>query len=223
MTKEEMRTLEEALAKFQLVKGKSGDGETTACETSLLNWISGDDKWGDSFECAHPLIRTIMIQHNDADVTTNDQRIEAVTLGMTGAIDTWWIPAEVVLTYYGDFEQGTEPTGHERLVKMLKGIAAWKENKVGANLVGANLVGANLVGANLDGANLVRANLVRVNLYGANLVRANLVGANLDGANLVGANLVGANLDGANLYGAYGEPYAVPEGYEFKDGKVSKK
>jgi hypothetical protein len=207
-----MRTLDEALETFILVPGTAGsESKKTACETSLLNWIwdGPDFTWGDDLPCASPLIRSLMISHNDSTSTTQEQRIEAVTLGMEGALDTWWIPAEVILSYYGDFTSEETPTHHERLVKMLKGVSAWKLGKVrrnldGANLDGANLDGANLVrvsldGASLIGASLIRASLIRANLDGASLVRANLDGASLDGANLVRASLDGASLNGANL------------------------
>ena len=206
------RTIDQALEKFHLVKNSAGDGDKTACLTSLLNWVSGEDVWGDSFQCASPLIRSLMIAYNDDPEITQEQMDEAGHLGVTGAIDTWWIPTEVVLSYYGDFEREATPTRHERMVKMLTGVSVWKLNKVrrylnranlnGANLDEANLDGANLYGANLYGANLNGANLDGANLNGANLYRANLDGANLDGANLDGANLNGASLNGASLYGA---------------------
>ena len=144
-----MRTLEEALEKFDLVQSSAGDGERTACETSLLNWVSGEDTWSDAFSCASPLIRSLMIGHNDDPETTKEQRVEAVKLGMAGAIDTWWIPEAVVLSYYGDFKREETPTRHERLVKMLTGVAAWKENKVRPNLIRANLDGARNLGSTL--------------------------------------------------------------------------
>jgi uncharacterized protein YjbI with pentapeptide repeats len=200
-----MRTLDEALEKFTLVQGTAGsESEKTACETSLLNWIwdGPDFIWGDDLACASPLIRSLMISHSDSTSTTQEQRVEAVTLGMEGALDTWWIPAEVILSYYGDFTREETPTHHERLVKMLKGVAAWKLDKVSRNLDGANLNGANLVGANLYRASLVGANLNGANLYGASLNVANLNGAGLDGASLDGASLYGANLNGASLDGA---------------------
>ena len=149
-----MRTLDEALETFTLVPGTAGsESEKTACETSLLNWIwdGPDFTWGDDLPCASPLIRSLMISHNDSTSSTQEQRIEAVTLGMEGALDTWWIPAEVILSYYGDFTREKTPTDHERLVKMLKGVSAWKLDKVRRSLYGANLVRANLYGANLDG------------------------------------------------------------------------
>jgi hypothetical protein len=92
-----------------------------------------------------------------------------------------------------------------------------------ANLSGANLSWADLSGANLSWADLSWANLSGANLSGANLSGANLSWANLSWANLSGANLSGANLYGANLYGAFGEPSYLPDGWEYKDGKVVRK
>jgi hypothetical protein len=205
--RKEMNTLEEALSTFELVKHSAGsESAKQACETSLLNWIY-EGTVSDSLECAHPFIRSMMIAHNDSDETTAEQRVEAVRLGMDGALDTWWIPTEVVVSYYGGFTREETPTHHDRIVKMLTGVAEWKNNKVrpnlnGANLDGANLNGANLYGANLYGASLNGANLYGASLYGASLYGANLYGASLNGANLYGASLYGANLNGANLYGA---------------------
>ena len=220
-----MRTLEEALKKFDLVAGTSGDGVNTACETSLLNWIDGADSWSDSLECASPLIRWLMISHNDAPETTADQRVAAVRLGMAGAIDTWWIPAEVVLSYYGDYERGDIPTRHERLVKMLEGVAAWKENKVRRDLNGADLTGADLTEADLTGADLTGANLTGADLTGADLTGANLAGANLYRAKLYRADLTGANNlgDARNLKYAVGEPASLPDGWEYRNGLIVKK
>jgi hypothetical protein len=248
--RKEMNTLEEALSTFELVKGSAGsESAKQACETSLLNWIY-EGKVSDSLECAHPFIRSMMIAHNDSDETKAEQRVEAVRLGMDGALDTWWVPIEVVLSHFGDFERGSEPSKNDRLVKMLTGVAAWKLNKVRANLYRADLYGANLYRADLYGANLTRANLSRAFLYGANLNGANLsradlngadlYGANLSRANLSGANLTGANLNGANLYGAdlngannlgstynlnttIGEPASLPTGWEYKSGLIVKK
>jgi hypothetical protein len=245
-----MNTLEEALSTFELVKGSAGsESAKQACETSLLNWIY-EGKVSDSLECAHPFIRSMMISHNDSDETTAEQRIEAVRLGMDGALDTWWVPLEVILSHFGDFKRGSQPSKHERLVKVLTGVAAWKLNKVRANLIGANLDGADLYGANLTGADLYRANLTGANLYRADLYGANLTGANLYRADLYGANLTGANLEGADLYRAsltganltradlygannlgstfnlnttIGEPASLPTGWEYKGRLIVKK
>lgn len=155
-----MKTLDEALEQFELVKGSAGsESEKKACETSLLGWIYYEKWTGDSLECAHPLIRSLMIQHNDSDETTKEQRIEAVRLGMTGALDTWWIPAEVILSYFGDFTRDETPTKNDRLVKMLTGVAAWKLDKVRRYLADANLTDANLTRANLTDAHLAGATL----------------------------------------------------------------
>ena len=189
-----MKTLEEALEQFELVKGTAGsESEKKACETSLLGWIYYEKWTGDSLWCAHPLIRSLMIQHNDSDETTKEQRIEAVRLGMTGALDTWWIPAEVILSYFGDFKRDETPTQNDHLVKMLTGVAAWKLDKVRRNLAGANLTYANLTYATLAYATLARA------------------------------NLTGANLTYANLSGAYGEPRTLPIGWEYKNGLIVRK
>jgi hypothetical protein len=215
-----MNTLEEALSTFELVKGSAGsESAKQACETSLLNWIY-EGKVSDSLECAHPFIRSMMIAHNDSDETTAEQRVEAVRLGMDGALDTWWVPIEVVLSHFGDFERGSEPSKNDRLVKMLTGVAAWKVNKVRANLTGADLTGANLTGADLARANLTGANLAR-----ADLARANLTGANLAGADLTGANLARANNLGStyNLNATIGEPASLPTGWEYKSGLIVKK
>jgi hypothetical protein len=57
------------------------------------------------------------------------------------------VPIEVILSNFGDFARGSQPSKNDRLVKMLTGVAAWKLNKVRADLYGADLYGANLTGA----------------------------------------------------------------------------
>ena len=203
--------IEEALNRFTLIGGV-GDGEQTACAMSLLNWIWGDsNKWTDSPECVHPLIRVVVITANDASDTTPEMRAELVRLGERGALDTWWVP-DVVVTASLAAPIGADPPGdYDRAVGCLVRIAAWKDAPVHerpnladatlarANLVGATLVGANLAGANLVGANLARANLARATLAGADLARATLAGANLARATLAGADLADAILAGADL------------------------
>ena len=136
-----MKTLAEALDKFTLIKGGAGDGERTACETSLLNWVSNGDEWGDALSCAHPIIRSQMISHNDDAGTTSEQMIEAVRLGMDGAIDTWWVPTDVVI-FHLSTPRDVAMTRHEKLVTLLTGIAGWKANKQRVDLGDANLGGA---------------------------------------------------------------------------------
>ena len=198
-----VHSIDEALKKFELVKGSAGDGKHTACETSLLNWVSGAEEWSDALPCAHPLIRAAMIQHNDDAETTPALRVEAVRLGMTGALDTWWIPGEVVAWALGQFERDATPTRHERLMSLLSTIAAWKETRERPNLGGANLGDAYLGGANLGGAYLGDANLRD---------------AYLGDANLGGAYLGGANLRGANLRDVKGSLYTtLPAGWKVND------
>ena len=48
-------------------------------------------------------------------------------------------------------------------------------------------------------------------------------GADLSRADLSGANLIGANLIGVDLSWAFGEPAYLPDGWEYKDGKISRK
>jgi len=198
-----VHTVEEGLEKFSLVSG-AGDGEKTACAMSLLNWVWQNSKngWTDSPECAHPLIRQIVIKANDDIGTTSADRVELVRLGEYGVLDTWWIPTEVIVVQLVRPAGSTVLTSLEVAKSVLIGITEWKNDKSRANLYGANLSRANLSGANLSGADLSRANLSRANLSGANLSRANLSGANLYAANLSRANLSGADLSGADLSGA---------------------
>ena len=207
-------SVDEALEKFSLVTG-AGNGQNTACAMSLLNWVWQNSKngWSDSPECAHSLIRQIVIRANDDSTTTADDRKELVRLGEEGVLDTWWIPSEVIIAQLVR-PKDTEPLSNlETAKKVLQGIAEWKGNKTGADLSGADLSGAdlseadlsraNLTGANLSRAYLTEANLYRANLIEADLSRANLTGANLSRAYLYGADLSRANLYRANLNGAY--------------------
>ena len=202
MTITTRHTVEEALTKFELVSG-AGDGKQTACAMSMLNWIcyNTEKGWSDAPECAHGLIRQVVIRANDATGVTPEMRGELVKAGEHGILDTWWIPAEVVVQAMSA-ERGTVPTEYDRALAMVQRIAAWKLDKAKPDLTGANLTGANLAGANLTGANLTGADLAGANLAGADLTGANLAGADLAGANLAGANLTGADLTGANLTGA---------------------
>ena len=196
------RTVDQALDRFRLVDG-IGDGQRTACAMSLLAWVHGDDGWTDSPDCAHRLIRSLVVRVNDAAGTTAEVRARIVRAGELGVLDTWWIPATVILRAVAE-ARGIAPEGSDvdQLVAMLDLIALWKAGDRGpssADLWGADLSGADLSDANLWGANLRGANLWGANLWGADLRGANLSGADLSDANLRGANLRGANLRGANL------------------------
>ena len=186
-------TVDEALTRFALVEGV-GDGDTTACPMSALNWIRyGDGKWTDAPECAHPLIRSVVIQVSDDERrTTPAMRAEIVRAGEHGILDTWWIPTEVVV-WALSHDRGTDPpTPFDRLMTVLRRVATWKDTRARINLAGADLTDANLTPADLT-----RADLTRANLAGANLTRANLTDANLTRANLAGVNLTNANLTDA--------------------------
>ena len=218
--------VDEALAHFTLIGGSTGDGKTTACAMSLLNWIwRNGDEWSDAPECAHPLIRHAVIAANDGTGTTAEMRAELVRAGEAGVLDTWWVPSEVVAASLAASKLADAPSRYDRALLCLQRVAAWKASPtrerpylVGANLARANLAdaylagadladadlaGAYLAGADLADADLARANLAHAYLAGANLAHAYLAGANLAGADLAGANLTRANLTGANLVGAY--------------------
>jgi hypothetical protein len=98
------RTITEALDRFQLVKGSKGDGDKTACLASLWNWVYGEDEWSDAFTCAHPIIRSLAISLNDDDDVPLEDMKAVALLGESGAIDTWWVPTEVVLYLPAGFE-----------------------------------------------------------------------------------------------------------------------
>ena len=204
-------TIDEALAKFQLIGGSPGDpAENTACVMTAISWVAGES-WSDYPRCAHPVLANLAIRANDHDGTTEDERAAIVRAGATGLIDTWWLPGEVVAWCISEGMKAAElPV--ERCLATLAAVDAWKATKqrpdlaradlARADLARADLARADLARANLARANLARANLTGAYLAGANLARANLTGANLTDANLAGANLTRADLAGANLTGA---------------------
>ncbi len=205
-------TIDEALAKFQLIGGSIGDpSKDTACVMTALSWVAGES-WSDHPRCAHPVLANLAIRANDHDGTTETERAAIVRAGATGLIDTWWLPGEVVAWCTSEGMKAAKlPV--ERCLATLAAVDAWKATKqrpdltrvdlVGANLTDAYLAGANLTGANLTGADLAGANLTDAYLAGANLTRAYLAGANLAGATLTRAYLAGAYLADADLAGAY--------------------
>jgi hypothetical protein len=215
-------TVEEALTTFTLVRGSAGgEADKKACAMSMISWMAGEE-WSDHPKCAHPLIAPFVINANDDEATTDEQRTALVKAGCEGIIDTWWIPAEVVLFSLSG-ERDEEITVADRALRALGRIAAWRLDKVrpditGANLRGANLTGADLGGADLTGAYLRGANLTGADLTGAYLTGAYLRGANLTGADLRGADLTGADLGGANLDNTRGNEYTqLPEDYEVSE------
>jgi hypothetical protein len=201
-------TIDEAL-KFKLIAGAGSEDEGTACVMTALSWVAGE-AWSDRPACAHPLLASLAIRANDADGTTTIQRRALLRAGVDGIIDTWWVPAEVILHCLA----AAEGDGVKRTVNLLKNVAKWKATSPkampdlrgadlgGANLRDANLRGTNLGYANLRGTNLGGANLRGADLRGAYLRYADLGGAYLGGAYLRDADLRGADLGGANLEGA---------------------
>ena len=195
----ESRTLDEALARFELVAGPGSETGGKACAMTALSWIDGK-AWTDRPECAHPILASLAVRANDYDDTTPQQRADIVRAGVTGILDTWWVPTTVVLACLA-MSRDDDPVAE--VLGTVDKVAHWKAGpKDRPNLGDANLRGAYLGGANLRGANLRGANLRGAYLRGANLGDANLRGANLGGANLRGAYLRGAYLGGANLGGA---------------------
>jgi hypothetical protein len=205
-------TIDEALARFQLIGGSAGDpDENTACVMTALSWVAGES-WSDHPKCAHPVLANLAIRTNDHGDTTEAERAAILRAGATGLIDTWWLPGEVVAWCISEGMKASElPV--ERCLATLAAVDAWKATKqrpdlaradlARADLAGANLTGAYLTGADLAGAYLAGANLTGANLTGANLTGAYLTGAYLARADLAGAYLTGANLTGADLAGAY--------------------
>ena len=215
------RTIDEALARFELVRGTAGsEADGKACAMSLLSWLWGDE-WTDSPTCAHRTITSAVIAAFDADTTTHAEREAITRAGVDGALDTWWVPDEVVAAaqvWTGEGADERRPA--ERVLDMLGAIAWWKvargdrPNLTRAYLTGAYLTRANLTDAYLTRANLTRANLTGADLTGADLTGADLTRANLTRANLTDAYLTGANLTRANLTGARGNRWtALPAGW----------
>ena len=220
------RTIDEALARFELVRGTAGsEADGKACAMSLLSWLWGGE-WTDSPTCAHRTITNAVIRAFDHHATTDAEREAITRAGVDGALDTWWVPGEVVAAaqvWTGEGADERRPA--ERVLDMLGAIAWWKvargdrpnltdANLTRAYLTGANLTDANLTGAYLTDAYLTGANLTRAYLTDANLTGAYLTGANLTGANLTRANLTGANLTYADLTGARGNRWtALPAGW----------
>jgi len=202
-------TIDEALERFQLIGGSTGDPDrNTACVMTALSWVAGES-WSDHPDCAHPVLANLAIRTNDHDDTTEGERAEILRAGATGLIDTWWLPGEVVAWCISEGMKAAElPV--EQCLATLAAVTAWKATKERPNLADANLGRANLSRANLADANLAGANLADANLAGANLAGANLADANLTRAYLTDANLAGANLAGANLADAKCNRYTVP-------------
>ena len=92
MTPEERRSIEEALATFELIAGAGSEADHRACVMTLLAWVAGRE-WTDHPPCASPLIANNAIRVNDAQGTTPEMRAALVRLGESGILDTWWVPS----------------------------------------------------------------------------------------------------------------------------------
>ena len=205
MSETEPRTVDQALERFELVGGTPGsESDGTACAMSLLSWVDGS-VWSDHPECAYPRLADVVIAANDAAATTVEQRVELVRAGVTGVLDTWWLPGVVVAWAIAEgIKAGDDPVA--RALATMAAVGRWKTSEVkprpvlrGADLRGAVLSRAVLSGADLSDADLSRADLSRAVLRGAVLSGAVLRGADLRGAVLRGADLRGAVLSGADL------------------------
>ena len=144
--------LDEVLGKFKLIAGAGSEESGEACTMTALAWQCGEG-WTDAMPCCHRLIRSVLIGANDGEGSTQEQRAELVRLGQEGAIDTWWIPGEV-LAFSLRLEDDEDSSRFARACRMLERIAAWKGNKERPVLSGADLRGAVLSGADLSDADL---------------------------------------------------------------------
>jgi len=197
-------TIDEALAKFDLIAGK-GDGRKTACVMSAISWVAGE-AFTDTPSCAHRLLRALTINANDADDTTPEDRAAILRAGEHGLLDTWWVPDEVIAAAMsaGKVTEGEEPPEDQRspvqrVLDVLGAVAWWKEDKQRADLRYADLGYADLGSADLGSADLGSANLRYADLRYANLRSANLRSADLRSADLGSADLRSADLRSANL------------------------
>ena len=135
-------TVDEALAEFELIPGIGSEADKKACAMTLLAWLDECDEWTDHPKCCHSMIASAVIQANDASETTVEDRAQLVRLGLTGALDTWWIPVEVI-AFAMRAEKDADPlTTLQRAVTLLERIVAWKDDKQRPDLGGAYLEGA---------------------------------------------------------------------------------
>ena len=152
-------TIDEALDRFELVRGPGRRNSNEACAMTLLAWVAGD-RWTDVPECAHRIISRAAITVNDAAGTTPEMRERIVRAGEYGILDTWWIPAQVIVLAFALESKDENISNFDRLLRALDRIAKWKTDKgsppvlTGAVLMDADLMDADLTGADLTGADL---------------------------------------------------------------------
>ena len=211
MSETEPRTVDQALERFELVGGTPGsESDGTACAMSLLSWVDGS-VWSDHPECAYPRLADVVIAANDAAATTVEQRVELVRAGVTGVLDTWWLPGVVVAWAIAEgIKAGDDPVA--RALATMAAVGRWKTSEVKPR---PDLRGADLRDAVLSGADLRDAVLSRAVLRDAVLRDAVLSRAVLRGADLRDADLRGADLRGAVLSGARGNKWTMlPDGWQ---------
>ena len=115
-----MTTLDELLDEWTLKKSTAGDEAAhTACAMSLLNyWKHGE--LTDMLSCGHPLILHNVITAFDHSATTHEQMVAITRAGEHGAVDTWWVPTEVVVAALAWTEEDDDPRSKaERVLDML--------------------------------------------------------------------------------------------------------
>ena len=195
MSETEPRTVDQALERFELVGGTPGsESDGTACAMSLLSWVDGS-VWSDHPECAYPRLADVVIAANDAAATTVE-RVELVRAGVTGVLDTWWLPGVVVAWAIAEgIKAGDDPVA--RALATMAAVGRWKTSEVKPRPV------------------LSDADLRDADLRGAVLRGADLSGADLRGADLRGAVLSDADLRDADLRGARGNKWTMlPDGWQ---------
>ena len=141
-------TLEEAFGRFKLINGQGSEADNEACAMTLLAWICGEE-WDDHPDCTHSLIADAVIRANDAKGTTPAKRRKLVELGREGALDTWWIPVEVIAYLLvrkpKKGQELPEETPYATATRLLRSVAKWKKDRQRPNLTDANLTDANLI------------------------------------------------------------------------------
>jgi len=227
-----MRTIEEAIERFNLIGSAGSEEDNTACVMTAVSWVAGE-AWTDHPQCAHRLLSSAAIAGNDYKDTTPEQRAALLRAGEHGLLDTWWVPDSVVVLALAS--AGKDATPFRRAFVAVNYVADWKIKKPRAVLSGAVLSGAVLRGAVLSdadlsdavlsdavlsdavlrGAVLSDADLSDADLRDADLRGAVLRGAVLSDADLSDADLRDADLSGADLRGAVGNEWTLlPTGWK---------
>lgn len=174
---------ENLLGEFTLIEGAGSKVRRTACAMSLLCMV--DDPYGeftDKPDCAHPVLNSIVISANDSGIS-EELKATLVRAGVTGVLDTWWIPSIVIAKVQAEMNTINPDVlnnRYNRAIVALDFISKWKENREKIvslrydDLNGANLQGLDLRGVDLMGADLRFARLRYTMLHDANLRNAKM-------------------------------------------------